>query len=85
MALYIIGYVSFGATTVFYAALFPRLARNTPHARALREKYDRGELSAEVYEVEESLEKNKISNISTVFPSFDYFCDACNSLLYVVE
>lgn len=66
MALYIIGFVSYGATLVFYAALFPRLARNTPHARALREKYENGEIKAEEYEKEESLEKNRISNISTV-------------------
>jgi Vacuole effluxer Atg22 like len=66
MVLFMVGFVSYGATLVFYAALFPRLARNTPHARRLREKYDRGEITAEVYEMEESLEKNRISNISTV-------------------
>ena len=66
MALYMIGFISYGATLVFYAAVFPRLARNTPHARELHEKYERGEISAETYEVEESLEKNRISNISTV-------------------
>ena len=69
MALYMVGFISYGATLVFYAAVFPRLARNTPHSRELRDKYERGEISAEVYEVEESLEKNRISNISTVcFP-----------------
>jgi hypothetical protein len=61
-----IGFISYGATLVFYAALFPRLARNTQHSCHLREEYDRGEISAEVYEQEESLEKNGISNISTV-------------------
>jgi len=66
MALYIIGFVSYGATLVFYAAAFPRLARNTPHSRKLRESYENGETSTEVYETEESLEKNRISNISTV-------------------
>jgi uncharacterized membrane protein len=66
MALYIIGFVSYGATLVFYAAAFPRLARNTPHARLLRERYEKGEIAPEVYEQEESLEKNRISNISTV-------------------
>ena len=66
MALYMIGFISYGATLVFYAAIFPRLARNTQHSRDLREKYDRGEISAELYEREESLEKNRISNISTV-------------------
>jgi hypothetical protein len=66
MALYMIGFISYGATLVFYAAVFPRLARNTQHSRDLREKYDHGEISTEVYEREESLEKNRISNISTV-------------------
>lgn len=66
MGLFMVGFVTYGATLVFYAALFPRLARNTPHARQLREKYDRGEITAELYETEESLEKNRISNISTV-------------------
>ena len=32
----------------------------------LREKYENGEVAPEVFEVEESLEKNRISNISTV-------------------
>jgi len=66
MALYMIGFITYGATLVFYAAVFPRLARNTPHARQLRKNYEAGEISAEEYEVEESLEKNRISNISTV-------------------
>ena len=66
MALYMISFITYGATLVFYAAVFPRLARNTSHARQLRGKYEAGEISAEEYEVEESLEKNRISNISTV-------------------
>ena len=66
MALYIIGFISYGATLVFYAAVFPRLARNTAHSRALREKYKSGEIEKEEYEIEESMEKNRISNISTV-------------------
>ncbi|KAG6373769.1 MFS general substrate transporter [Boletus reticuloceps] len=68
MALYIIGFVSYGATLVFYAAIFPRLARNTQRSRSLREKYENGHISVEEYEREESLEKNRISNISTVGP-----------------
>lgn len=67
MPIYIVSqiYVD-GATLVFFAALFPRLARNTPHSRALRQQFDEGKISAEEYEREESLEKNRISNISTV-------------------
>ena len=64
MFLYMVGFISYGATLVFYAAAFPRLARNTAHARELREKYDAGEIEREEYEREESLEKNRISNIS---------------------
>lgn len=59
-----------GATLVFYAAIFPRLARNTPHSRALRKRFEDGEITPEEYEVEESLEKNRISNISTVRHGF---------------
>ena len=66
MALFMISFISYGATLVFYAALFPRLARNTQYSRDLKEKYDQGEISEEVYGLEESLEKNRISNISTV-------------------
>jgi len=66
MALFMIGFISYGATLVFFAAAFPRLARNTAHARKLREKYEVGGVDLEEYEREESLEKNRISNISTV-------------------
>jgi len=65
-------FISYGATLVLYAANFPRLARNTRHTRDLREKYDCGEISAEVYEREESLEKNRISNISTTHSNIGY-------------
>lgn len=72
MALFMIGFVSYGATLVFYAAVFPRLARNTPHSRALKESLDAGDISPEVYEQEESLEKNRISNISTAHSNIGY-------------
>ena len=70
MALYMISFISYGATLVFYAAVFPRLARNTAHSRALQEKYQSGEIEREEYEIEGSMEKNRISNISTVKFSF---------------
>ena len=66
MGLYIVGFVSYGATLVFYAAAFPRLARNTSRSRDLRERYENGQISIEEYEKEGSLETNRISNISTV-------------------
>jgi len=80
MALYMLGFISYGATLVFYAALFPRLARNTPHARSLRDKYERGEISAEEYEREESLEKNRIGNISTMHSNIGYVVTLCLNL-----
>ncbi|CCL98264.1 uncharacterized protein FIBRA_00258 [Fibroporia radiculosa] len=80
MALYMIGFVTYGATLVFYAAIFPRLARNTPHARGLREKYECGEVSVEEYELEESLEKNRISNISTMHSNVGYIFTLCLNL-----
>jgi len=74
MALYMIGFISYGATLVFYAAVFPRLARNTAHAKKLRDRYEAGEIEREVYEREESLEKNRISNISTVSCTRELSC-----------
>ncbi|KAG2115813.1 autophagy-related protein 22-like protein [Suillus discolor] len=72
MILSIIGFVSYSITLVFYAALFPRLARNTPRVRQLREKYENGEISPEVYDQEESLEKNRITDIFTVHSNVGY-------------
>ncbi|KAF8958500.1 MFS general substrate transporter [Flammula alnicola] len=80
MALYMIGFITYGATLVFYAALFPRLARNTLHARTLRGKYEAGEITREEYEVEESLEKNRISNISTTHSNIGYIATLCLNL-----
>ncbi|KAL4081451.1 autophagy-related protein 22-like protein [Scleroderma yunnanense] len=50
MVLYILSFVTYGASLIFYAAAFPRLARNTPYLRKLREKYESGEVCAEEYE-----------------------------------
>lgn len=80
MVLYIISFVSYGATLVFYAAAFPRLARNTPHSRKLRDKYENGKISAEEYEKEESLEKNRISNISTMHSDVGYLATCALNL-----
>ncbi|KZV88829.1 MFS general substrate transporter [Exidia glandulosa HHB12029] len=72
MALFMLGFITYGATLVFYAALFPRLARNTPHSRELRRKLENGEITPEKFETEESLEKNRISNISTAHSNIGY-------------
>lgn len=66
MVLYMINFITYGAALVFYAAVFPRLARNTVYTRTLRTMYEIGAINRKVLEMEESLEKNRISNISTV-------------------
>ena len=80
MALYMVGFISYGATLVFYAAIFPRLARNTPQARKLRDMLENGEIDREEYEREESLEKNRISNISTTHSNIGYIVTLCLNL-----
>ncbi|KZT71532.1 hypothetical protein DAEQUDRAFT_809849 [Daedalea quercina L-15889] len=80
MAIYVVSFVSYGATLVFYSAAFPRLARNTSHARRLREKLENHEISQEEYEREESLEKNRVSNISVWHSNVGYIFVLCLDL-----
>lgn len=80
MGLYMVGFISYGATLVFYAAIFPRLARNTTRARKLRDILENGEIDYEEYEREESLEKNRISNISTTHSNIGYIVTLCLNL-----
>lgn len=73
MVLYIISYISYGATLVFYAALFPRLARYMAHVRKAREDdLKDGKIDQKEYDRIESLEKNHISNISTAHSNVGY-------------
>ena len=73
MGLYVVSYFCYGATLVFYAALFPRLARYMPHVRKAREEeLKEGKISQEEYEKVESLERNHISNISTAHSNIGY-------------
>lgn len=73
MALYMISFITYGGTLAFYMAAFPRLARNTPRARQLLNEYRRGKISVEEYEIEESLEKNRICNTTTVSSWLTFF------------
>jgi hypothetical protein len=66
MALYMISATSRGIVIAFFAAIFPQLARNTPHSRELRVRHERGELSPEAYEKEKSIERSKISSLGMV-------------------
>ena len=66
MALFIIGLFTYGLTPIFYAAFFPRLARNSARTRQLEDMYRKREISKDELDLGVSLEKNRISNISTV-------------------
>jgi len=66
MGLFIIDFICFGLTLAFYAAIFPRLARNTPRMHELRDRLDRGEITVDKYNQAEALEKSKISSFSIV-------------------
>ncbi|CAP94354.1 hypothetical protein E8E15_004023 [Penicillium rubens] len=73
MGLYVVAYIAYGATLVFYAAVFPRLARYTRHVRKAREEDLReGKIDQEEYDTIESLERNHISNISTAHSNIGY-------------
>lgn len=62
--MYIVTYVAYGATLVFYAAVFPKLARYMPHVRKAREEDLReGRMGQEEYDAVESLERNHISYV----------------------
>lgn len=65
VALYMLGYIAYGITLVFYASVFPRLARNTPRTKEARKKLDEGTSTVEEYEKVEMLERNRLSSIST--------------------
>ncbi|GME37402.1 MFS general substrate transporter [Neofusicoccum parvum] len=72
-SLYIISYIAYGATLVFYTAPFPRLARYMPHVRKARdEDLKEGKISQADYDRIESLEKNHLSNISTAHSNIGY-------------
>ncbi|GAQ04298.1 hypothetical protein ALT_1619 [Aspergillus lentulus] len=73
MAMYVVAYIAYGATLVFYAAVFPRLARYMPHVRKAREEdLKEGKISRQEYDAIESLERNHISNISTAHSNIGY-------------
>ncbi|OBT71024.1 hypothetical protein VF21_10128 [Pseudogymnoascus sp. 05NY08] len=73
MVIFIISYIAYGATLVFYAALFPRLARYMPKVRKARdEDLKEGKISQNEYDKIESMERNHISNVSTAHSNIGY-------------
>lgn len=72
MGLFVLGFVSYGVTLVFYASVFPRLARNTPTTKEARRQLDAGDIDAAAYETTEMLERNRLSAISTAHSNWGY-------------
>ena len=72
MGLFMLGFITYGLTLVFYASEFPRLARNTERTKLARRQMDAGELEPHEYEKVEMLERNRISNISTAHSNWGY-------------
>ncbi|KAN0083284.1 Autophagy-related protein 22-like protein [Elaphomyces granulatus] len=72
MCMYVVTYIGYGGTLVFYAAIFPRLARFMPHVCKAREELKEGKISQEAYDAIESLERNHISNVSTGHSNIGY-------------
>lgn len=61
MGLYVVSYISYGASLVFFAAIFPAISRYMPHVRKAREEDLReGKITQEEYDEIESLERNHI-------------------------
>ncbi|KAF2147575.1 uncharacterized protein K452DRAFT_217809 [Aplosporella prunicola CBS 121167] len=81
MGLYIVNYIAYGSTLVFFAAIFPRLARYMPHVRKAREEdLKDGRISQDEYDAIESLERNHISNVSTAHSNVGYVMTLAVSL-----
>lgn len=72
MGLYIIGFITYGITLVFFASVFPILARSTKRTKDARQKLDDGLSDSTEYERVEMLERNRLSNISTAHSNWGY-------------
>lgn len=81
VAVYLLGYISYGITLVFYASLFPRLARNTAKTKKAREQLDNGEIATEDYETVEMLERNRLSTISTAHSNCKPFSHSYTTMI----
>ncbi|KAI0636058.1 autophagy-related protein 22-like protein [Trametes polyzona] len=64
VALYILGLITYQCALTFWTAAFPGLARDLPKVQESAEKVDAGEKTADEHAAYESMERNRISNIS---------------------
>ncbi|KAH9965402.1 autophagy-related protein 22-like protein [Russula dissimulans] len=84
MGLYTIGNISFGVAYALYSAIFPGLARNTKHSRNLRDRYNQGEISLDMYKNGVAFEKSKISSFSYVSASIGFVTTSILSLALLI-
>lgn len=80
----IINVFSYGATLVFYAAVFPRLAAHQPNVRQARDDYKNGIISEEEYNAKFDLEKSHVSSISTTWSNIGYVVTLCLNLAAIL-
>lgn len=66
MGMYVVAYIAYGATLVFYAAVFPRLARYMSHVRKARDELRERKIDQQEYDTIESLERNHIRSVPTI-------------------
>lgn len=54
MVLFVIGFINYNATLLFFATAFVKPTRNTRHSGGLRDKYSAGQGPVKEYEREEN-------------------------------
>lgn len=72
LGLYMVGFVAYGVTLVFYGSVFPRLARSTPATKDARRLLGAGLISSAEFASVEMLERNRLSSISTAHSNWGY-------------
>ena len=64
VGLYIVGLIAYQTTLTFWTAAFPVLARNTKELRDKAQQLEDGKITRDEYDVEDSLMRSKLANIS---------------------
>jgi MFS-type transporter involved in bile tolerance (Atg22 family) len=72
--------VTWWASYVFFNAVFPKLADDLPGVHKAREQLENGEITKEEYELENSLTRSKVMNISWVWNNVGFIIVCAMSL-----
>jgi MFS-type transporter involved in bile tolerance (Atg22 family) len=68
--------VTWWASYVFFNAVFPKLAHDLPEARRVKEQFVNGEITEDEYELQTSMARSKIMNMSWIWNNVG-FCIVC--------